>query len=124
VGKQAVCQQALGAVRTFTVESMMRRKFNTVLNVCDQASVHAVQRFGRFVGLKQPGLYFAIPFVDTIDIVRTSEVCLDVEPLRATTEDNVQVEISGAAYVQVRDPVLALYGHVNPYNAVHTHVQV
>jgi hypothetical protein len=103
---------------------MIYDKTNFGFNICHQADVHVVERFGRLSGTQRPGMYVAIPFVDTIRVVRTSEVCLQVPPLRATTEDNVMVDISGAAYVQVRDPIAALYGHVDPFGAVRTHVQV
>jgi regulator of protease activity HflC (stomatin/prohibitin superfamily) len=103
---------------------MIYRKTNWGINICHQADVHVVERFGKMLNTETPGLYFAIPLVDTIRVVRTSEVCLSVLPLRATTQDNVMVETSGSAYVQVLDPVKALYGHVDPYSAVEAHVQV
>lgn len=104
-------------------KGMIYEKTNLGLNICHQADVHVIERFGRLLGTQRPGLYMAIPIVDTIRVVRTSEVCLNVPPLRATTQDNVMVETSGSAYVQVLDPVAALYGHVDPYGAVGTHVQ-
>ncbi len=96
---------------------------NTVLNICRQSEKHVIERLGKLHDVKGAGIYFAIPFIDTIKVINLPEVCISVPPLRATTLDNVMVDTSGSAYVSITDPVKALYGHANPFWAVETHVQ-
>ena len=119
--------RTMGSVRHKSVSvsprGMIFPSSAVVLNVCRESEVHIVERLGKFHSIRKPGWHLTIPVVDKVWKVRTAEMCLDIDPLRATTQDNVMVETCGSAYVQIVDPKEALYGHVNPFAAVSTHAQ-
>jgi regulator of protease activity HflC (stomatin/prohibitin superfamily) len=94
-------------------------KWNTVLLMVPQAKVWMIDRFGKFSRAAEPGLNFAIPFVEKIAYRRTlKETPFPVSPQTAITEDNVHVSLDGAVYAAVFDPYLDSYGVENPKRAV------
>ena len=44
-------------------------KFNTILNTCPHGHRTIIERFGKFHEARDPGLFWAIPFVDKISYV-------------------------------------------------------
>ena len=44
-------------------------KFNTILNTCPHGHQTIIERFGKFHEARDPGLFWAIPFVDKISYV-------------------------------------------------------
>ncbi len=60
-----------------------------------------VFRFGKFRGVRGPGLNFIIPFVDRMVKVDMRVETLVVEPQEVITRDNVTVEVDAVVYCQV-----------------------
>jgi len=60
-----------------------------------------VFRLGRLLGLKGPGLYLLIPFVDKAVTVDLRTVTLNVPPQEVITRDNVTVKVNAVAYFRV-----------------------
>ncbi|MGZ5486880.1 MAG: slipin family protein [Nitrososphaeraceae archaeon] len=65
-------------------------------------------RFGRLSGVKGPGIFLIIPFVDKMVKVDLRTVTLDVPPQDVITRDNVPVKVNAVAYFRVMDPAKAI----------------
>jgi len=65
-------------------------------------------RLGRLLGAKGPGLFFIIPFVDTMVKVDLRIVTADVPEQRTITRDNVTVGVDAVVYYKVLDPEKAV----------------
>ncbi|KXA99893.1 membrane protease subunit, stomatin/prohibitin-like protein [candidate division MSBL1 archaeon SCGC-AAA261O19] len=61
-------------------------------------------RLGRFIGLKGPGIFLIIPFVDRIKRVDLRVLDLDVPQQRVITQDNVSTNVDAVVYMRVFDP--------------------
>jgi regulator of protease activity HflC (stomatin/prohibitin superfamily) len=60
-----------------------------------------VFRLGRLHGIKGPGLYLLIPFIDKAVTVDLRTVTLNVPPQEVITRDNVTVKVNAVAYFRV-----------------------
>lgn len=65
-------------------------------------------RFGRLSGVKGPGIFLIIPFVDKMVKVDLRTITLDVPPQDVITKDNVPVKVNAVAYFRVMDPAKAI----------------
>lgn len=61
-------------------------------------------RLGRYSGVKGPGLFFLIPFIDRMQKVDLRTVTMDVPSQEAITRDNVTVRVNAVVYFRVIDP--------------------
>ncbi len=61
-------------------------------------------RFGRLRGVKGPGIFIIIPFVDKMIKVDLRTVTMDVPPQDIITRDNVPVKVNAVVYFRVMDP--------------------
>ncbi len=62
-------------------------------------------RLGRMVGIRGPGLYFLIPFIETAVVTDLRTVTQDVPAQDIITKDNIPVRIDAVLYFRVVDPV-------------------
>jgi regulator of protease activity HflC (stomatin/prohibitin superfamily) len=62
-----------------------------------------VFRLGRLIGLKGPGLFILVPFIDKAVKVDLRTVTLNVPPQEVITRDNVTVKVNAVAYFRVID---------------------
>ncbi|ORM36793.1 slipin family protein [Williamsia sp. 1135] len=62
-------------------------------------------RFGRVIGVREPGLRFLIPIVDRMARVSMRVVTMPIQSQGIITRDNVSVDISAVAYFRVVDAV-------------------
>lgn len=60
-----------------------------------------VFRLGRLLGVKGPGLYLLIPFIDKAVTVDLRTITLNVPPQEVITRDNVTVKVNAVAYFRV-----------------------
>ena len=67
-----------------------------------------VFRLGRFVGIRGPGLFLLIPFVDRIVKVSLRTVVMDVPPQDMITRDNVSVKVNAVVYFRVFEAAKAI----------------
>ena len=58
-------------------------------------------RFGRFTGIRSPGLNLIIPLMDRLVKVDTRVETMVVEPQEVITKDNVTVSVDAVVYLQV-----------------------
>ncbi len=76
-----------------------------------------VFRLGRLLGVKGPGLYLLIPFVDKAVTVDLRTITLNVPPQEVITRDNVTVKVTAVAYFRVVEPEKAIVQVENFLNA-------
>jgi regulator of protease activity HflC (stomatin/prohibitin superfamily) len=67
-----------------------------------------VLRFGRLVGVRNPGFNVIIPFVDRMTKISLRIVPFVLEPQEVITKDNVTVRVDAVVYFKVIEPVKAV----------------
>jgi regulator of protease activity HflC (stomatin/prohibitin superfamily) len=67
-----------------------------------------VFRLGRLIGIKGPGLFILIPFIDKAVKVDLRTITLNVPPQEVITRDNVTVKVNAVAYFRVIDASKAI----------------
>ncbi len=73
-----------------------------------------VFRLGKYSGVRGPGLYVIIPFVERSQKVDLRVVTLDIPSQEAITKDNVTVKVNAVVYFRVvapEDSVIKVYDH-------------
>lgn len=65
-------------------------------------------RLGRLVGARGPGLFFILPFVESMQKVDLRVVTMDVPRQDVITRDNVTVKVDAVVYFRVMDPEMAV----------------
>lgn len=102
-------------IRAYATHFGIREKTNTVFNIVPQGMIGVVERFGKFLGTKDPGWFLAIPVIDRVRLVNVREVPTLIAPQTGVTLDNVMVSCSGSLFVQPTDPHKLCYGSTDPY---------
>ncbi|MFZ8795121.1 MAG: slipin family protein [Acidilobaceae archaeon] len=77
-----------------------------------------VFRLGRLLGVKGPGLFFLIPFIDSMVKVDLRIVAVDVPEQKIITKDNVTVGVDAVIYYKVFDPERSITKIENYHYAV------
>lgn len=67
-----------------------------------------VFRLGRLIGIKGPGVFILIPFIDKAVKVDLRTITLNVPPQEVITKDNVTVKVNAVAYFRVVDAAKAI----------------
>ena len=67
-----------------------------------------VFRLGRFVGVKGPGLFLLVPFIDKMVKVSLRVIAMDVPPQDVITRDNVSIKVNAVLYFRVMSPESAI----------------
>ncbi len=78
------------------------------IRIVKQYERGVVLRFGRLLGVRQPGFNLIIPFVDRMTKVSLRIVPFVLEPQEVITRDNVTVKVDAVVYYMVIDPVKAV----------------
>ncbi|MBI4300769.1 MAG: slipin family protein, partial [Chloroflexi bacterium] len=55
-------------------------------------------RFGRFAGIRRPGLNFIVPIMDRLIKVDTRILTIILEPQEVITRDNVTIKVDAVVY--------------------------
>jgi regulator of protease activity HflC (stomatin/prohibitin superfamily) len=92
--------------------------FFMAVRVVKQYERGVVLRFGRYIGTREPGLRFIIPFVDRMTRVSLRIVTLPIQSQEIITRDNVSVGVSAVAYFRVVDPVKSVIAIQTVYAAI------
>jgi regulator of protease activity HflC (stomatin/prohibitin superfamily) len=79
--------------------------FLLAVRVIKQYERGVLFRFGRVMGLREPGIRVIIPFVDVLHRVSLRIVTMPIQSQGIITQDNVSVDVSAVAYFKVVDPV-------------------
>ncbi|MBI4295761.1 MAG: slipin family protein [Chloroflexi bacterium] len=88
------------------------------VKIVNQYERGVVLRFGRLVGVRNPGFNVIIPFVDRLTKVSLRIVTSVVEPQEVITRDNVTVKVDAVVYYMVIDPVKAVINVENYKQAI------
>ena len=65
-------------------------------------------RFGRYVGIMNPGLNYVIPFIEGWIKIDTRVFTVDIPSQEVMTKDNIPVNINAVIYYRVKDPEKAV----------------
>ncbi len=88
------------------------------LKIVRQYESGVVFRFGRIVGVKQPGLNWIIPYIEWIKKIDFRTITMPIQPQRIITKDNVSLDVSAVAYYKVVDPVKNIVAIENSMSAI------
>ncbi len=88
------------------------------LRIVKQYERGVVLRFGKLIGVREPGLRFIIPFVDVMHRVSLRIVTLPIQSQGIITRDNVSVGVSAVAYYRVVDPAKSVIAIENAFAAI------
>ncbi len=88
------------------------------VKVVQQYEQGVLFRFGRVIGVRQPGLRFIIPFVDVLHRVSLRVVTMPIQSQGIITRDNVSVDISAVAYFRVINAVKSVVAIENVNAAI------
>ncbi len=78
------------------------------IRIVKQYERGVVLRFGRLVGVRNPGFNLIIPLVDRMTRIPLRIVTTVLEPQEVITKDNVTVKVDAVVYFMVIDPTKAL----------------
>ena len=78
-----------------------------------------VFRLGRFTGIKGPGLYWLIPFIERQQMIDTRTRTVDMEQQETITKDSVTIKVSAVLWFRVVDPEKAVIQVANYNQAVY-----
>ena len=92
--------------------------FLMAIRVVKQYERGVVLRWGRLIGVRDPGLRFIIPIVDVMHRVSLRIVTLPIQSQGIITRDNVSVGVSAVAYYRVLDPVKSVIAIQNVNEAI------
>lgn len=88
------------------------------IRIIQQGLVGVVKRLGQFHSVRNPGITFLVPFIDTIEVVDMRETPRTGDRQDVITKDNVSVAVNATIFSQVVDPRLALFSVSNYFIAV------
>ena len=78
------------------------------LQMAAQWEKGVVFQLGKFSRLKGPGLFFIIPIIESVKMVDTRVLTMDIPAQQVITRDNVPVKINGVIFFQVSNAADAL----------------
>lgn len=67
-----------------------------------------VFRLGRLIGVKGPGLFILIPFIDRMVKISLRTITLDIPPQDVITKDNISIKVNAVLYFKVIHPSKAV----------------
>jgi len=88
-----------------------------VVKVLNEYERGVVFTFGRFTGVKGPGLIILIPAVQRMVKVDLRTIVLDVPKQDVISRDNVSVKVNAVVYFRIVNPERAIIQVANPFEA-------
>ena len=90
----------------------------TAVRIVKQYEQGVLFRFGRVVGVRQPGLRMIIPLVDVLHRVSMRIITMPIQSQGIITRDNVSVDVSAVAYFRVVEATRSVVAIENVYAAI------
>jgi len=90
---------------------------STAVRVVSEYERGVIFRLGRLIGVKGPGLFFIIPYIDRMVKVDLRVVTMDVPAQDVITKDNVTVRVNAVVYFRVVSPADAVIKVLDHYKA-------
>jgi len=78
--------------------------FPFAIRIVQEYERGVIFRLGRLVGARGPGLFFILPFVESMQKVDLRIVTMDVPRQDVITKDNVTVKVDAVVYFRVTEP--------------------
>ncbi len=78
--------------------------FSTAIKVLPEWERGVVLRFGRFIGIRGPGLIILIPFIEKIIKVDIRTITMDIKPQDVISKDNISMQVDAVVYFRVVNP--------------------
>src|SRR5919199_4007479 len=88
------------------------------VNIIQQGYVGIVKRAGQFHSVREPGITFLVPLVDSMVLVDIRETPRTGDKQEVITRDNVTVTVNATIFSQVVDARLALFSVSNYFIAI------
>jgi regulator of protease activity HflC (stomatin/prohibitin superfamily) len=88
-----------------------------IFKVLNEYERGVVFTFGRFTGVKGPGLIILIPLVQRMVKVDLRVIVLDVPTQDVISRDNVSVKVNAVVYFRIVEPDKAIIQVANPFEA-------
>jgi regulator of protease activity HflC (stomatin/prohibitin superfamily) len=88
------------------------------VNIVQQGYVGIVKRVGQFHSIREPGITFLVPLIDSMSLVDIRETPRTGDKQDVITRDNVTVSVNATIFSQVVDPKLALFSVSNYFVAI------
>ncbi len=88
------------------------------IRIVKQYERGVVLRFGRLLGVRNPGLNVILPFIDRMTKVTLRIVPFVLEPQEVITRDNVTVKVDAVVYFMVIEPVKVVINVENYRQAI------
>lgn len=107
-----------GIVEVVVVAAVAVGVLRGLFRVVPQGSLGLVQRLGKFQREAHPGLIVKVPLIDTVQLVSTKSVTVNLTPEPVITADNVSPVIDAYFIYQVVDAKSFLYEISNPEVAI------
>ena len=92
----------------FVIALLLLMLLAFAIRIVKQYEKGILLRFGRLVGVRDPGFNVIVPFVDRMIKVSLRIVTTVLEPQEIITRDNVTVKVDAVVYFMVIDPVKAI----------------
>jgi regulator of protease activity HflC (stomatin/prohibitin superfamily) len=101
---------AIGVVLLFAIATQVFK----ILNEYERGVIFT---FGRFTGVKGPGLILLVPLVQRMVKVDLRVIVLDVPKQDVISRDNVSVKVNAVVYFRIVEPDKAIIQVANPFEA-------
>jgi regulator of protease activity HflC (stomatin/prohibitin superfamily) len=88
-----------------------------IIKVLNEYERGVVFTFGRFTGVKGPGLIILVPLVQRMVKVDLRVIVLDVPTQDVISRDNVSVKVNAVVYFRIVEPDKAIIQVANPFEA-------
>ena len=88
-----------------------------VFKVLNEYERGVIFTFGRFTGVKGPGLILLVPLVQRMVKVDLRVIVLDVPTQDVISRDNVSVKVNAVVYFRIVEPDKAIIQVANPFEA-------
>src|SRR5918994_6360997 len=88
-----------------------------IFKILNEYERGVVFTFGRFTGVKGPGIIILVPFVQRMVKVDLRVIVLDVPKQDVISRDNVSVKVNAVVYFRIVDPSKAIIQVANPFEA-------
>ena len=109
----------IGSILLITIIVLVIAAAIVRLTIVKQYESMVLLRFGKFHGVKTPGLRVWFPIFDTAMRVDTRIVAREVKPQEVMTKDNINIKVSAVTYYRVIDARAAVLNVQNyDFNAV------
>ncbi len=89
------------AIAVLVVVAVIAMFLFAAIKIAREYERGVVFRLGRLLGVKGPGLYLLVPFIDKAVTVDLRTITLNVPPQEVITRDNVTVKVTAVAYFRV-----------------------